>query len=34
MSSGLLLIAVCDLASAMTSIYGVFLALRALGGVG
>jgi MFS family permease len=34
MTSGLLLIAVCDLASAMTSVYGVFLALRALGGVG
>jgi MFS family permease len=34
MTSGLLLIAVCDLASAMTTAYGVFLGLRALGGVG
>jgi MFS family permease len=34
MSSGLLLIATCDIASAMTSSYGVFLGLRALGGVG
>jgi len=34
MTSGLLLIAVCDIASAMTSAYGVFLGLRALGGVG
>jgi MFS family permease len=34
MTSGLLLIAACDLASAMTSTYGVFLGLRALGGVG
>ena len=34
MTSGLLLIALCDLASAMTSSYGVFLGLRALGGVG
>jgi predicted MFS family arabinose efflux permease len=34
MTSGLLLIAVCDIASAMTSTYGIFLGLRALGGVG
>jgi MFS family permease len=34
MISGLLLIAVCDIASALTSAYGVFLGLRALGGVG
>ena len=34
MTSGLLLIAGCDIASAVTSTYGVFLGLRALGGVG
>lgn len=34
MTSGLLLIAACDLASAMTSAYEIFLALRAVAGVG
>jgi DHA1 family multidrug resistance protein-like MFS transporter len=34
MTGGLLLIAFCDVASAMTSAYSVFLALRALAGVG
>jgi len=34
MASGLLVIAVSDLASAMTSTYGVFLGFRALAGVG
>jgi MFS family permease len=34
MTSGLVLIAACDIASAMTSSYGVFLGFRALGGVG
>lgn len=34
MTGGLLLIAFCDVASVMTSTYGVFLALRALAGVG
>jgi len=34
MAGGLILIALADLASAMTAAYGVFLSLRALGGVG
>src|SRR2546428_10536640 len=34
MAGGLILIALADLGSAMTSAYGVFLSLRALGGVG
>lgn len=34
MAVGLLLIALCDIASVMTSAYGVFLAWRALAGVG
>ena len=34
MAGGLILIALGDLGSAMTSAYGVFLSLRALGGVG
>jgi MFS family permease len=34
MAGGLILIAVCDVASAMTSTYGIFLSWRALGGVG
>ena len=34
MASGLVLIALGDVGSAMTSTYGVFLSLRALGGVG
>ncbi|HEV8440733.1 MAG TPA: MFS transporter [Methylomirabilota bacterium] len=34
MISGLLLIALCDVASVLTSVYWVFLALRALAGVG
>lgn len=34
LTSGLLLIAACDVASPMTSSYDVFLGLRALGGVG
>jgi DHA1 family multidrug resistance protein-like MFS transporter len=34
MAGGLILIALADLGSAMTAAYGVFLSLRALGGVG
>lgn len=34
MAGGLILIALCDVGSAMTSAYGVFLGLRALAGVG
>lgn len=34
MAGGLLLIAMCDIASVLTSTYGVFLAWRALAGVG
>src|SRR5439155_1495502 len=34
MGAGLLLIALCDVASVTTSAFGVFLGLRALGGVG
>src|SRR2546427_10397364 len=34
MTGGLILIALGDLGSAMTSVYGVFLILRAMGGVG
>jgi MFS family permease len=34
MAAGLLLIALCDVASVTTSAFGVFLGLRALGGVG
>jgi DHA1 family multidrug resistance protein-like MFS transporter len=34
MVGGLLVIALCDVASMLTSAYGVFLGLRALGGVG
>src|SRR5213594_4240677 len=34
MAAGLILIAVCDVASVMTSAYGAFLSLRALAGVG
>ncbi|HKB26810.1 MAG TPA: MFS transporter [Methylomirabilota bacterium] len=34
MTCGLLVIALCDVASVMTSAYGVFLGLRALAGVG
>jgi MFS family permease len=34
MAGGLIVIALCDIASALTSTYGVFLALRALAGVG
>jgi len=34
MAGGLILIALCDVGSALTSAYGVFLGLRALAGVG
>src|SRR5687767_8520306 len=34
MVGGLLVIAVCDVASVMTSTYGIFLGVRALAGVG
>src|SRR5436309_15356961 len=34
MAGGLLLIALCDVASALTSAYGVFLSFRALAGLG